>query len=41
MGGGLGIAPWQVAYATVMSVVILLLGLLIFRMQERRFADVI
>ena len=41
MGGSLGIATWQVVYAAVMSVVILLVGLLIFRMQERRFADVI
>ena len=41
MGGTLLIAPWQVAYAALMSVVILFVGLLIFRMQERRFADVI
>jgi lipopolysaccharide transport system permease protein len=41
MGGSLGIAAWQVGYAAVSSVVILLGGLLIFRMQERRFADVI
>ncbi len=41
MGGVLGLEVWHVVYATVASIVTLLAGLLVFRMQERRFADVI
>ena len=41
MGGPLIVGAGHIVYASVMSVVILLAGLLIFRMQERRFADVI
>lgn len=41
LGGELPVAPWQIVYAVLASVAVLFLGLLIFRMQERRFADVI
>ena len=41
MGGTLPLEAWQIVYAAVVSVAILFMGLLIFRTQERRFADVI
>lgn len=41
MGGALRIGAGQIAYAVLMSLATLLGGLLIFRTQERRFADVI
>lgn len=41
MGGSLALAPGAVAYAALASVTTLLAGMVVFRLQERRFADVI